>query len=109
MLSLSLQQQLLYCKTSHSVAVFLYVANRNQKLIAAPSRTCLFLKSEIKHLPKKKKMLVWVKEEEAAPDDVQDAKSENAKVKRSVGTEVPAESFEDFNLTIGNPADHEHK
>ena len=62
-----------YCKTSHSVAVFLYVANRNQKLIAAPSRTSLFLKSEIKHLPKNKKMLVWVKEEEAAPDDVQDA------------------------------------
>ena len=29
--------------------------------------------------------------------------------KRSVGRAVPAESFEDFNLTIGNPADHEHK
>ena len=41
---------LVYCKTSHSVAVFLNVANRNQKLIAAPSRTCLFLKSEINHL-----------------------------------------------------------
>ena len=65
-----------YCKTSHSVAVFLYVANRNQKLIAAPSRTCLFLKSEIKHLPKKKKTLVGIEEEE-------DAKREN--VKRSVG------------------------
>ena len=67
----------MYCKTSHSVAVFLYVANRNQKLIAAPSRTCLFLlKSEIKHSLKKKKKLEREFLLADASDDLQDKKKE---------------------------------